>query len=110
MSFFKSEIVQEEVKRISELQQKIYVNVFNFPMMEKDDKLKHIKMLEELIEKQKLLYTRVSLSDDPEAIELKERMHEHAVSMGMPKNVSMNVLLENMERLLEETKKQLENK
>jgi len=110
MSFFKSEIVQEEVRKISELQQKVYVNVFNFPMMNKEDKLKHIHLLEELIEKQKLLYTRISLSDDPEAQELKEKMHDHAVSMGMPRNVSMNVLLDNMEKLLEETKKQLENK
>lgn len=108
MSFFSSDIVQEEVRKISELQKKVYANMFNFVLMDKEEKLKHLETLEQLIESQKLLYTRLSLSDDPEAREMKEHIIQHAVSMGMPANVDLNVLLENMRTLLEDTRKQVD--
>lgn len=109
MSFFSSDIVQEEVKKISSLQKEVYENMFNFVLMDKEEKLKHLQILEELIETQKLLYTRLSLSDDPEAKEMKNHIINHAVSMGMPSNVDLNVLLENMRTLLEDTRKQVDN-
>ena len=67
MSFFDSEIVQGEMKEISKLQDEIYAKVFSFSSMDADDKMEHVEMLEELLKKQKILYTRLSLSDDPEA-------------------------------------------
>ena len=66
MSFFQSEIVQTEMKEISDLQEEIYKNVFSFPSMSNKDKLEHVEMLETLLKKQQVLYTRLSLSDDPE--------------------------------------------
>ena len=67
MSFFDSEIVQQEMKEISELQDEIYMKVFSFSSMDSDDKLQHVEMLETLLKKQKILYTRLSLSEDLEA-------------------------------------------
>ena len=64
MSFFDSEIVQQEMKEISELQDEIYAKVFSFSSMDSDDKLQHVEMLETLLKKQKILYTRLSLSED----------------------------------------------
>jgi GTPase Era involved in 16S rRNA processing len=72
MSFFQSEIVQTEMKEISELQEEIYKNVFAFASMTNKDKLEHVEMLESLLKKQQVLYTRLSLSDDPEAQMMKE--------------------------------------
>ena len=51
MSFFKSEIVQQELKEIAELQEKIYNKVWEFANMDNGDKLSHIEMLEELLTK-----------------------------------------------------------
>ena len=65
MSFFDSEIVQGEMKEINRLQQAVYSKVFAFAQMGKSEKLKHVEMLEELLKKQQVLYTRLSLSDDP---------------------------------------------
>ena len=45
MSFFDSEIVQEEMKEISKLQDEIYAKVFSFSSMDSDDKLQHVEML-----------------------------------------------------------------
>ena len=53
MSFFKSEVVRAEMAEISELQEEVYKNVFEFPRMSKEDKVYHVNLLEKLLEKQK---------------------------------------------------------
>jgi hypothetical protein len=108
MSFFNSEIVQEEVRKLSELQQEVYKNMFNFASMDKEGKIKHLSVLEELVETQRILYTRLSLSDDPEAQEMKQRIIDNAIKMGMSSKVDINSLLEDMKTLLENTKKQVD--
>ena len=56
MSFFSSEIVRAEMVEISELQEEIYGSVFRFPSMTKEDKIKHVTLLEKLLSKQQILY------------------------------------------------------
>ena len=92
MSFFDSEVVRAEMTEISELQDDVYRNVFNFPKMSSEEKLFHVGLLERLIEKQKVLYTRLSLSDDPQAKVMKENILRGAADMGLPTNVDMSVL------------------
>ena len=108
MSFFKSEVVRAEMTEIGELQENIYKNVFKFPSMTKDDKLSHVTMLERVLDKQKVLYTRMSLSDDPEAREMKERIINSAIMMGMPPRTDMNVILSNMSKMLDIMKEQID--
>jgi hypothetical protein len=93
---------------ISELQEEVYGSVFKFPSMSKEDKLKHVDLLERLLYKQKVLYTRMSLSDDPEAVEMKEKIIHSAVMMGMPPGTDMNIILNNMSRMLEIMKEQID--
>jgi len=108
MSFFNSEIVRSEMAEISELQQEIYGSVFKFPSMTKEDKIKHVEMMESLLNKQRVLYTRMSLSDDPEAKEMKDRIMQSAIMMGMPPGTDMNVILNNMTQMLEAMKAQID--
>ena len=108
MSFFKSEVVRAEMTEIAELQDEIYGNIFKFPTMTKEDKLNHVSILEKLLYKQKVLYTRLSLSDDPEAIEMKERIVQSAIMMGMPPGTDMNIILDNMSKMLEVMKNQID--
>ena len=108
MSFFESEVVRAEMTEISELQEDIYENVFKFPSMSKEDKMKHVELLERLLEKQKVLYTRLSLSDDIEAKEMKERIMDSAILMGLPSGVDMNVIFNNMSKMLEVMKDQID--
>ena len=49
MSFFDSDIVQEEMKEISQLQDEIYTKVFSFSSMNDDEKILHIDMLDKLL-------------------------------------------------------------
>ena len=62
------------MKEIADMQDKIYASVFSFATMGKEDKLNHVTMLQELLNKQQVLYTRMSLSDDPEAKNLKDQI------------------------------------
>jgi hypothetical protein len=108
MSFFNSEVVRAEMSEIGELQEEVYQNVFKFPTMSKEEKLEHVNILEKLLDKQKVLYTRLSLSDDPEAIQMKERITESASMMGLPPNVDMNVIFNNMSSMLDVMKQQID--
>ncbi len=108
MSFFDSEMVRAEMTEIYELQEEVYGSVFKFPTMTKEDKLRHVEIMERLLNKQRVLYTRMSLSDDPEAIEMKERIIHSAVMMGMPPGTDMNVILNNMSKMLEVMKEQID--
>ena len=96
MTFFNSDVVRAEMAQIQELQEEVYGNVFKFPTMCKEDQQYHVDILERLLEKQRIMYTRLSLSEDPEAQEMKKRLVESASMMGLPDNVDMNVLFNNM--------------
>lgn len=108
MSFFDSEVVRAEMTEIQELQEDVYRNVFTFSTMDKEKKLEHVEMLERLLDKQKILYARLSLSDDPEAVKMKERILDSAKSMGLPPNVDMNVIFSNMSKMIDIMKDQID--
>ena len=103
--FFDSDIIQEELKEINNLQERIYSSLFNFGMMSKEDKLKHIEILSSLLEKQQVMYTRLSLSDDPKAVELKENLRKSVALMGFPPETDMSMLFNSMNATIEALKK-----
>ena len=109
MTFFDSDLVRKEMTDIQELQEEIYGSVFNFPQMDNEEKEEHIDLLMELLEKQRILYARMSLSDDPQAKKMKENIQESAVMMGMPKDVDMASVFANMEKMIGIMKQQVDN-
>ena len=108
MSFFDSEVVRAEMAEINELQEEIYGNVFKFPTMKPEDKKYHVEILERLLEKQRVMYTRLSLSEDPEAREMKKRITESASMFGLSQNVDMNVLFNQMGQAVGMMKQQID--
>lgn len=109
MKFFDSDIVKTEMEEIADLQQQVYENVFKFPSMTTQEKIEHINVLENLLDRQKIIYTRLSLSDDPEAIEIKNKIVESARMMGMPPHVDMNVIFNNMSMVIDRMKQHLDS-
>jgi hypothetical protein len=108
MSFFNSEVVRAELAEITELQEDLYNSVFTFHKMDHLGKMEHVEILQRLLDKQKVLYTRLSLSDDPEAKKMKEKISESAAMMGLPANVDMNVIFSNMQKIIEKMKDQID--
>ena len=108
MSFFKSEVVRAEMTEISELQEEVYQNVFRFPSMSKEEKLFHVSLLEKLLNKQQILYTRLSLSDDPEAKEMKNQMRKSLQGMGFPEGTDMPSIFSAMDETIGKLKESVD--
>ncbi len=97
--FFQSEIVREAIKEMEELQQQIIQDTFKAPIMSREEKKEHVELMRTFLEKQKNLYFRLSLSDDPEALEMKERIQDAAKFLGFDGN-NVNELFAEMENTL----------
>ena len=98
--FFQSEIVREAIKEMEQLQKEIIEDTFKAPMMSKEEKLNHVELMRTFLEKQKNLYFRLSLSDDPEALEMKQRIQDAAELLGFEAN-NVNELFSEMENTLD---------
>jgi hypothetical protein len=88
---------------INELQRKIGKELFVFPTMSKEEKYEHMQLLSDLLEKQQLLYTRLSLSDDPKAIEMKNQIVESSRMLGFG-NADVNSIFKSMRMTIENLK------
>ena len=102
--FFDSDIIRESIQEIHELQKEVYTNGLNLRDMEREDFKNHIENLEILLEKQKIMYTRLSLSDDPEANEMIKNLRKSVKIMGFPEGTDMNILFSAMEDTIEKMK------
>ena len=107
--FFDSDIVKEGLDEINQLQSEIYGNAFKFGTMNREDKLEHIEKLTHLLEKQQLVYTRISLSKDPEAVALKEHLEQSVQLLGFPEGTDMSLLFSGMSHTIDNLKTQLDS-
>jgi len=99
--FFESELVREDLNEINQLQQEIYSSTMNFPNMTRENQLEHVDKLTVLLEKQKIMYARLSLSDDPEARELLNTLKSSIALMGFPPSMDMNTFFDNISKTVE---------
>jgi len=106
--FFESEIIQKELEEINYLQEKIYGSLLSFSAMSREEKLEHVQILTDLLEKQQVMYTRLSLSDDPKAVEMKENLRKSVALMGFPPETDMIMLFDSMNVTIEALKKYID--
>ena len=106
--FFDSDFVKDEMETINEMQEEIYSQVFKFPTLPRDEQLEHLEQLDDLLEKQQILYTRMKLSDDPRAKEIADNVRQSAIVMGFPKDVDCNLLFSNMRQTLSRVREGLD--
>ena len=107
-NFFNSELVQKELKEINELSETLYESLFSFIAIHREEKIEHINKMTELLEKQQIMYTRISLSDDPEAIEIRENLKKSVVIMGFAQDTDMGILFGNIKQTIESLKNYLD--
>tara|TARA_B100001094_G_scaffold311965_1_gene348148 strand:+ start:9789 stop:10118 length:330 start_codon:yes stop_codon:yes gene_type:complete len=105
--FMNSEFVREGLDNIERLQSEVFDGVFDYSGFDYDDKREHLEKMEELIEAQKIMYTRMSLSDDPAAIERREQIEQFVKVMGF-EGTDVHVVFSEMHRYLEQAKKELD--
>lgn len=104
MSFFKSEIVQENLQEIFQTYQEISSSQYWLPRMSLEERVDHIERTKGLIAKQKLFYFRLTLAaneGDTEAAEMKDRIQQLVQTFGykdLPQ--CLESLVETLERAL----------
>ena len=76
-------------------------------MMNHDDQLDHVSKLSELLDKQRVMYTRLSLSDDPEAIVMKDSLNKTILLMGYPEGTDIKLMFDNMYKTIDALKEYL---
>ena len=104
--FFESETVRLEMEDIYHLQRELYQVIAKFPQMSDEAKWMHIETVKELLEKQQVMWTRVTLSDDPEAIRMKESIRNGSKQMGFG-DADLNMIFANMRNTLNAMQKSL---
>ena len=106
--FFQSEIVREELDGINKMQEEVYGNMMSFNDLDLDEKIEHIEHLSELLDKQKVMYTRLALSDDPQAVEMKEKLRQSVTMLGFPEGTDISVLFDSMRQTIESLKQNVD--
>ena len=103
-AFFESEIIKEELGVINKLQEEVYGKLIHFHMMTHDEQLDHISKLSELLDKQRVMYARLSLSDDPECKVMKDSLNKTVTMMGYPEGTDVKLLFDNMHTTIDALK------
>ena len=106
-NFFDSEIVKKELVEINKLQEQVYSRAFGYPFLSREDKVEHIDKLVTLLEKQKVMYTRLSLSDSPEAKKMTQTLQKSISSMGFPPGTDMQILFSSMNETIQTLKQNI---
>ena len=106
--FFRSQIIQEEMQDIFETQKDLYAVIMRFPMMTVEEQRDHMKKLISLIDKQEVMWTRLSLSDDPEAKEMKNQMRKSLQGMGFPEGTDMPSIFSAMDETIGKLKESVD--
>ena len=106
--FFNSNIIKEELMAINRLQESIYNSAFNFDELDRDDQLDHIDDLTELLEKQRVMYTRLALSEDPQAKVMKGELEKSVQLLGFPEGTDISVLFAGMNKTIESLKSKID--
>lgn len=107
--FFNSELVRQEMDDIQNIQKSLWRDIPTLFSMTREEKEEHIKKLETLLEKQKIMYTRLILEkNDPDAEEMLNRIKESAMMMGFADG-DMNTLFNSMTKSIENLRRGLDN-
>lgn len=96
--FFDSEQVRKSLFELEELQKKIFDSMFQVPFYNAEQKKEHLSLMKEFLEKQKVFMFRLSLSEDKEAVELKNRIMDSAKMFGINPGDDLNGFFKSLEK------------
>ena len=106
--FFESEVVRDTVIELENMQRQLAKDLYNIASYSSEEKREHLKLLKAFLEKQKLFFFRVSLSDDPDAVMIKEKVLEAAKMFGYSELDGMDKFFEKLDETIQDLEKSLD--
>ena len=104
--FFESEMVRNEMQDIQEMQKELMDVIIKFPHLSDEAKVIHIDTVKELLDKQQIMWTRMTLSEDSEAKRMVEKIQSNAEDMGFGDS-DMGTVFSNMKKVLNDIQSQM---
>lgn len=106
--FFNSEMVKTTMNELQEMQDKLLLDIFDIPYYSIEKKKEYLQLMRDFLEKQKVLLFRMSLSDDPEAKLIKEKILHSARLFGLKEGEGMDDFFKMLENPIKMIEKSLE--
>jgi hypothetical protein len=100
MRFFDSDQVRGTVMELEQLQQELTIDLMHLAEYSVEERRDHLARLKTFLEKQKLFFFRVSLSDDPDALVIKEKVIEAAKMFGYTESDGMEKFFEQLDKTI----------
>ena len=107
--FFKSAQVRAALAELAEIQDDLAHTMSSPRILSDDEKKDYVKKLKLFLEKQKLFFFRVSLSEDPEAVQVKEHILETAQMFGFKEMTGMNKFFQQLDETIKKVEKDLDD-
>ena len=108
--FFDSDVVQDSLEEIQELQNSIQDSMMKYNFLNFWQQKEKLEELEELLEKQQLMYVRMKLSDDPNAKDIVKKMQMSLKDMGMPKDMTVEQMFQQMKLTISNVRRALDSR
>lgn len=106
--FFKNEMIRGDLQEMAELQQYCMRSMMAFPALSPAKQVEYFEVLLTLIEKQKIFYTRLTLSDNEDAKEMLQSMRDSAIMLGATPGDNLNEMFDDLIEKVNKMKEQAE--
>ena len=111
-AFFDSPVVRSSIEEINNLQEELVRgmmrNPFDQPASD-DEKMEQLRVMRTILEKQKNFMFRLKLSDDPQALEMKNAILDSAKLLGMKDDQDIEEFFGDLENTLMDLENSLDN-
>ena len=106
--FFRSAQVRAALAELAEIQDDLAHTMTNPRILSDEEKKDYVRKLKLFLEKQKLFFFRVSLSDDPEAVQVKDHILETAQMFGFKEMTGMDKFFQQLDDTIKKVEKDLD--
>ncbi len=110
--FFDSPVVKSSIEEINKLQEELLRgmmrNPFDQPSTD-DEKMEQLRVMRTILEKQKNFMFRLKLSEDPQALEMKNAILDSAKILGMKDDQDIEEFFADLENTLMDLENSLDN-
>ena len=106
--FFRSAQVRAALAELAEIQDDLAHTMSNTRVLGAEERKYYVRKLKLFLEKQKIFFFRVSLSEDPEAVQVKEHILDTAQMFGFNEMTGMDKFFQQLDDTIKKVEKDLD--